>query len=341
MSLNNQRGMGLMDALVGAAMVASLGLAASQMMSGSGNTAKKINIRLEIADFAKHIIRNINSEAACTRTFRELNAKESVVTELIGIDRDGNEFVIVDQNTEYGPMQIRIESMRIVDLPGTEDGAHVVSGDKGTTNLEIKYYFKPGSIYEGRDIRSRITLVIQTDPEDKIVSCSSLSGGGSSLWRRVVGTPNDIYYAAGNVGVGLNNPTQLLDVNGPVSALSDAGPRIELGGGPGFQLVVGTSSPLELFVVPANRAANVEARSVILDGLLHLADSASPCTASNRGSVRFNSGRVQVCEATGWMNKKRGPTMDGYEGIEYGPIPAEHIGCPARPNRYSMDGPGC
>lgn len=330
-----------MDVLVGAAMIGAMVLAVSKMMGSAGETSKKVDIKLEIAEFGKHINRLIGSEAACTRSLAGISATNGPVSTLYGYDREGNEFVALDSNMEYGPMHLKVESMRLIDAPGTDDGVQVQSGETGTTNLELKFAFRPGSVYDGRDIRSKVKLGVQTNSSGRVVSCFSVNEGGVSIWKRVVGTPSDIYYNEGQVGIGTNTPSTLFDISGFVSAKTDSGNKLILGGGSGFQIGLETAGPLELFVAPTAKRADLVPGDVILDGLLHLSNSTAPCSNTNRGAVRYNSGQVQVCELTGWVNKKRGPTFEGYQGSPYGSIPSTHTGCSIRTTRHSMDGSSC
>jgi hypothetical protein len=329
----HETGLGLIDFVIGAAVVGGLGLGAAQMMKGSGVTNKKVNLRVEIQDFSKHIGKLVNSEQACTLTLGGKSATNGTVSTIYGVNKDGSQFVGVDSSTVYGPMALKVESMRLFDAPGTEDGVQVIPGEKGTTNLEVKYLMREGSPYAGRDIRSKIKIGIQTDASGQILSCYSIEGGGTSLWKRVASTPNDIYYTGGNVGIGTNDPQELFSVFGPIVMRTDSGGTITLGGGSGYRLAVDTVAPLELFVAPTARSADLVPRSIILDGLLHLSSSSASCTGSNRGAVRYSGGQVQVCEASGWVNKRRGPIMQGYQGS----IPGSHTGCSIRTTRMVMD----
>jgi hypothetical protein len=59
------------------------------------------------------------------------------------------------------------------------------------------------------------------------------------------GTPaNSIYYSAGNVGIGTNNPAANLQVNGTFSVNGGAGHELQGGGGTGAEFVGGYGSPI-------------------------------------------------------------------------------------------------
>ncbi|AZZ36026.1 hypothetical protein CIK05_04210 [Bdellovibrio sp. qaytius] len=147
------------------------------------------------------------------------------------------------------------------------------------------------------------------------------SGGISSQWN-TSGTA--INYVAGNVGIGTSAPTTLLNVNQSSSTnsatstsygfmLNDQNAyRLSLGADANYSYIqTWNSKPLIINGQGNNTIFNTVSGSVGIgtlapvtkldvSGAIRISMDSSTCAASYAGSLRYNSGNVEMCNGTTW-----------------------------------------
>ncbi|WP_419172566.1 type II secretion system protein [Halobacteriovorax sp.] len=205
MSLRN-RGFTLVEIMVAAGLIGILALALMRMTSTSMKTMKTASSTSEINQIVGEMRSMLATPTACENSFQGLNANDSGPISQLRNDTNEDRYIL---NKKYNG--VTIESIR---LSSAASEVSVNSGSTGETHLVIQ--FNKGKNTYSEELVKKIKLWVQVDPSDAIIDCRTLSDGESTIFSRSATDPNDIYYNAGNVGIGTNSPVTKLDVNGGI-----------------------------------------------------------------------------------------------------------------------------
>lgn len=301
--MKSQSGFGIAQVLIALGIMGGVSVVIMKSFENSSMVAKSNDFRHEVSDYSSQIYRVLSSKTACVNSFNMMNATD---TDNINSIKNDKNIEVFNKNTVFGTMNVRFDSMKLEDVMGIKDGVNVVPGNMGSTNLVIRYSPKKSTLMKSRQVIEKIKLWIMTDSSSRITSCYAASTGEDLIWSREAANPDNIYYNSGNVGVGLDAPTEKLDVAGWVQAQNGAGDKIAIGGdATNYQIKVDKDKPIVFKNEATGTNANIEAKNVVAKGHVQLAPSASPCKPENSGAIRYNAAlkRVQVCDGTHWLTK--------------------------------------
>ncbi|MES2525944.1 MAG: hypothetical protein V4598_02610 [Bdellovibrionota bacterium] len=275
------------------------GIAVMMMKSNEDATkAMKTNFLTEdMESMASQIQRLLSSSAACTATFNTLNAKSSpLVTEV----KDHTGLVVINTDTHFGTTNVGIDSVQLLDPNDSADDVNVVTGGIGTTFAVISFKKMDKSSFQERNKVMRLRLRVETNGSDQVVRCFTLNSS-DTLWTREAPSDN-INYAAGNVGIGLNTPTEKMDVSGAsytvpqalaVAAETSAGKKFSMGGSATeYQFNIDDNLPLVFKERSGTTLAKAIVKNAVADQSIILSPvlgspSAVPCNSGIEGAMRM------------------------------------------------------
>lgn len=284
--------------------MAGIGLMATRLLTETKKIEKSRSVLGDMQDMKIMVRKALKTKESCMLNLDKKNASSGEIGNLQTL-RKGSPVTLLEKNKPFGGMGLILESLRLVDNAGMEDGVEVVNGDMGSTNLIITMK-KPESMKAGGLIRTKIKIAVLTDIAGDITDCFSFSSGEDLVWSQSDADPNDIYYTDGNVGIGTEDPKELLHVAGSIIANNTSGDRITLGGGPAdYQIILSADKVFEFWNKVSNKPADFEAGRIVAD-YVTLADQISGCSLANEGAITFDAGtgKVSICENGSWKDKR-------------------------------------
>jgi hypothetical protein len=159
-----------------------------------------------------------------------------------------------------------------------------------------------------------IRIAVLTDATGKIMSCYAVGEGDENYWLRETANPSNIYYPGRNVGVGLESPTERLDVAGTIRVQSAGGTKISLGGGGAGEYRISAEGAVELWNGQTSKEADLHTKNIVAAQYVQLANTSLPCTPANHGAVYYIADKFLVCEGSTWIPKRVGVIDAGYGG---------------------------
>ncbi|MFL5785520.1 MAG: hypothetical protein ACJ76H_12970 [Bacteriovoracaceae bacterium] len=293
--LGSQKGMGLLQVLLGFAMVGGGGYLVMKSVEDSNKSITTNMLTDAMNDYATQISMVLSASQACINTFGGQNARNSAVRTTI---TDAGGFAIINSATNYGTSNVNIEGIKLRDPGVATDDVNVVTGGAGTTYAEITFGKKMKTFFSNRKQVKKIKMWVMTDASSNVTNCYTMADANDSAWTRE--TPsNNINYTLGNVGVGLQSPTQKLDVLGRVASTTTTGQRMALGGTASeYQIAVNADLPL-VFQNSSGTTANVIVNKAKADESFIIKPTATAgtasglaCTASLEGAMRSRQMRI-------------------------------------------------
>lgn len=302
--MNQSRGFSVTEIVISLGLMAGIGLMATKLVTDSKKVEKTRSILGDMEDMKILIRQGLKSKESCMLNLNNKNATSDGLSMLRTI-RKGSVVKLLEKDKPFGSMGLVIESLRLEDKAGMEDGVDVVPNDMGSTNLVITMK-KPAAMNSPGLIGTKIKLAVKTNSSGQIQDCFSFSSGEDMVWAQSDVDPNDIYYTGGNVGVGTENPQDMLHVAGSIISRNTNGDRIALGGGPAdYRITLSADKVFEFWDGMTGRAADLEAGTIVAD-YVTLGTSTNSCTAANSGAIIFDSGtgKVSICEGGVWKDKR-------------------------------------
>jgi hypothetical protein len=215
-------------------------------------------------------------------------------------DSFGNTFT--ELNKTYDGIRVQDIKLRAPDL---SRGTYSAPGQTGL--IELEFIFQNMKKKVPTDILRRFKVWVLTDGSGAIVKCHSPVLLSTSLWQTSPTRPEDIYYAAGEVGVGLNNPTVELDVNGRARFATIDNQTATIGkGGTSPRIELAVNRPFGVLQSNGSRA-DILLNDLLLSDVAQLMGFSSgvlPCTPSIEGALRYNStiNSFQFCGGDKWRS---------------------------------------
>lgn len=297
-----------MEMVVGIGILGAMTLGTMTFMKNMGTAQKTQDYRQEIQATTDEIFKILSNREACKNSFPNMLASADSPTQIM--DKSGN--VKFRINDLIGSKGVKIKDIKLADTPGMEDMVEVKPGAGGSTRLVFKFEKVESSQSAKYEVQKSINLWVLTDGTNpataRIKECYSMISGGGLLWSKDPADANNIYYNEGNVGVGIENPTNMLDVGGKLAVMSGT-EVIDFGGNPSeFEIkLTNNSKPIEfLNESGAPDWANIIAGIIEVKDYVILSHSTgSACDSSNLGAIRYNPGTKmpEICESTGWSSK--------------------------------------
>lgn len=302
--LLRQAGAGLAQVTMAAAVLGAVGMA---IMSSSGQNNKRsrtVDYKTDVANATAEIAFLLSNPLACQRTFANQNAVSSTVTVL----KNKVDAAVFNTTHRYGQSGLKFAGFEMRDVPGPGDDVHVVASGTGSTNLIIHFQTLKGTFYDTRSLKAKLRLSVTTNASSQVVSCKQVSTGGNSLWSRVASSPQDIQYNTGAVGLGTSSPSELLSVEGGLSALNAAAETISIGGDTTdrYKVKLEANKPLVFRVESTGAGADLQAKHLNATGTIIMGSPAVSCNAGNTGALRYHTARqyFQFCNGTHWLSIK-------------------------------------
>ncbi len=278
------KGFSLVEVLVAAGMIGVIGLGVMSLTKQSTESAKTLEVNSEMVTVLNEIRAILSDPINCKKSLQGLGAASTAnaVDSLIYVNKAGtdvNKFETISRNANarYGQGRIKITSYSLDD-----SGAGVDVASEETTNLVVSFDRGKG-IAGNQNINKNIKIWVDVDAGGNIQDCRSISATANLIWTRSNVNQNDIFYAGGQVGIGINDPTDgfQLDVEGHARVAETA----KVGG----QLAVGK---------------DIEATAPPLDvaGEIRIQKGSGVCNNGLEGSLRYNDGpkRMEFCDGNSW-----------------------------------------
>lgn len=286
-------GSGLMTVMVAMAAVGGIGVIMMAKNDESNKSMKSNFITEEMNSMTAQMARLLSSSQACGLTFNNLNAKNSIeVTEL----KDHTGMTVLSTDTKFGTTGVSFESITLRDRNVPDDEVQVVTGGEGSTYVEVKFNKMDKSLFSQKNKIVKIRLNVITDASDRVTDCFAINAS-DTLWAVEAG--NNINYSPGNVGIGLDTPTEKLDVSGAsytptkrlaVAATTSDGKKFGVGGiATEYQMNVNDDLPIvvksatgpQRGTIVVNKAS--ASQSFILEPV---SGSGVPCVSNLEGAIR-------------------------------------------------------
>lgn len=289
----NSKGFSLVEVMVAAGMIGVIGLGVMTLTKQSSESAKSLEVNAEMVTVLNEMRAILSDPTNCKKSFDGINAANTAnaVNNLIYVNKAGtdvNKFETISSNpnARYGQGRIKIQSYSLDD-----SGAGVDVASEETTNLVINFDRGKG-ISGNKNINKNIKIWVDVDGSGNIQDCRSISATANLIWTRSNVNQNDIFYSGGQVGIGINDPTDgfQLDVEGNA--------RVSETAQVGQQMAVGKN-------------LDPDAPPLDVEGEIKLKRGTKNCTAQIEGSLRYNDGpkRMEFCDGTSWRQ------MGGGAGI--------------------------
>lgn len=211
MTTKNQKGMGLIEALLAVGVLGGLALVINQF----GQNASKVTNNLETNNDILSTLQQIQAVMAnpenCKETFqtRQANNAPNIVQALkqknaVGFT-DTFKTAALSPTVTYGQKRLKIESYTLSDAAEDVDVATL-----GTTHLIVNFNRGKNGV-QTETISKKVNLRVVVDGTGKITSCVAYAAAASDIWK-YSSNNTDIFFNGGAVGVGIDIPTANLTV---------------------------------------------------------------------------------------------------------------------------------
>lgn len=211
-SIGNERGMSLTSALVAIAIMAVISLGMMTTMDNMSQSQNMIEYRAQAAVLEAEIRAHLANSGACLATFSGATLTPSVKTSISQIrNSDGTERYRT--NTPYGDRHVSISDLAFEYISDTPSPPNT-----GLANLSIQME-AVRNVQGPKSLRPRTIALQVTKSGATLVGCVSLATGKDELWQQSAVNLNNIHYSAGNVGIGISDPQNKLDIGGSNSPI--------------------------------------------------------------------------------------------------------------------------
>jgi Tfp pilus assembly major pilin PilA len=292
LNITNQKGFSLANVMVAAGILGLMAVGMMKMNENSMKSAKTHETKFEIVNIVGEITGILSTPEACLESFEDMKADNNLVDEI----KDHKGRVRFKKGQKVG--SVTIESMRLSD---SDSSVTVTANDTGDTMLEI-VFARGKLVYGGESLLKKVKIWVDVDGGKKIKACQSMGSGAGSIWSRNDTDNSKIFYNDGNVGIGIDNPTEKLDVvgNTKITGNSEFVGDIK---------ITGASEQVGNSTISGSLGLGVTSPAAKLDvaGGVKLGSHAS-CSLSVEGTMRYNETEkyVEFCNGTNWISTSGG-----------------------------------
>lgn len=200
----NNRGFSLIEVLVAVAALGGLSIAGMQLYQNQVKGQKTVETNYEVTAIVQQLRTVLSNPTNCAVSFVGLNPSSATPT---FIRKEVNSaFEEVYRVDDQQPGNIRIRSYNFnKTYPGMASNE---------TMLVVNFSRGPAAIKD--QTQKALKIVYTADGSGNILTCHAFNNNNDDFWVQSMAQPHDIYYAAGNVGVGVVNPSAKLDVGGAI-----------------------------------------------------------------------------------------------------------------------------
>lgn len=315
----NNRGFSLVSVMVGVGLIAIVAMGTLSLFENMNKSQNFQELRTQGDVFNEEIRAHLSDAIACKKTLATASLTNGAITNLPAI-LEASSAVKTALGSTYGNGTFKVTNIKFAYTPGDITTAGVTTG-QGVLQIEMQAIKKVAGATQlrPREVAIRVTKNTATGA---LVECISMAKMTDGIWQRA-STINDIYFAGGNVGVGITSPVDAFAVSGRITAANSAASPFNV-----IQLSVeapdtgvvnyghtsGTASgSLDLRVENVSRLhieqnGNVgigtisPAAKLDVQGELKVANTGQACTTTNEGSVRYNAAlkNFEGCDGTIW-----------------------------------------
>lgn len=207
------RGQSLVQVIIVAGITAFLSLAMATMFNFSMRGQRAVEVRDAVRLFEGEVINLLSQANTCQQNFSGdlVTGAGTNITKIV--KADGSDAFVTGQ--VYQNSMLRFVSAHIGGY--TPDSVTEPTKGRAKLTLQLEPLGDPvGPRVYMRDVRVLATV----NATNQVTTCIAIASGSDGLWQISPGNPNDIFYMAGRVGVGVTNPTEKLTVAGLVESTS-------------------------------------------------------------------------------------------------------------------------
>ena len=232
------RGQSLVQVMIVAGITAFLSLAMASMFNFSMRGQRAVEVRDAVRLFEGEVINLLSQASTCQQNLsgKLVTGPGSTLTKIV--KADGSDAFVPGQ--VYQNNMLKLVSAHVGGY--TPDSVSEPTKGRAKLTLQLEPLGDPvGPRVYMRDVRILGTL----NASDQITTCIAIAAGSDGLWQISPGNPNDIFYMAGRVGIGMTNPTEKLSVAGLIESTTggvkfpDGTIQASAGGGVPFMLLYG------------------------------------------------------------------------------------------------------
>jgi prepilin-type N-terminal cleavage/methylation domain-containing protein len=234
---SKQRGFSLVEVLIAAGLLSIISYGLMSLITNATKQQKSIVAKDAMRELTGEIRNVLSDSIACTKTFGgndftiSTGADPEVKVNHIK-DALNNDKYSVDSN--YFNELLKLKAIKLEKLI-IDVGSSPVTG-VAKLNLTAE---KLGDIQGSRTTHQVISIKVTFTPAtNTILDCVSMSASSESLWKLATNM-TDIYFNAGNVGIGTSTPSAALHVTGPSIRIDR--PIISAVSGPALDFYNGTN----------------------------------------------------------------------------------------------------
>ena len=213
-----ESGLSLVEVLIASSLLALVSYGVMNVLKQTKTTIVTAETGSEMVMITSEIISILANTKSCTATLGGKNAANTpagTIKKVVLVKPDSqtiDKFKVIgdDPNARYGQGRIKILDYRLTDSPSD------VSLSDNTTALLVRFLRGKAAAKEEGTKKIRIW----TKRVGNIIeSCRALSMVENSIWKRSAPpNENNIYYNEGNVGVGIDSPSEIFHVKGDSAA---------------------------------------------------------------------------------------------------------------------------
>jgi prepilin-type N-terminal cleavage/methylation domain-containing protein len=251
-TLKSQRGLSLVEVIIGAAILTIVAAAFSSLMINMQHGQNGVKYRIDADNFNEEMRTDLSSPAACINTFGGLLASTAPLAISNILDDSAPAVVRYTAGGTYGDNSLVLSGMKLQDFIA------------GATSLKAQMTLHNSiatkrTALGGQSVDRTITLALDLDGSGKIIACIALAKMSDGIWQRNKDNINNIFYRGGSpggyVGIGTQSPSYPLDINTGTAPAGLTGARIE-----------GNSPAGGVGLVIANDIASGNSWSVVSEG---------------------------------------------------------------------------